>query len=100
MAHTLSTHKFQVSSAVLISAFLFGYLLLVYAAANIQPVGRYVADTRELVAFVTACVILQGLWLLRWLELALLSHDEESRRFSALRLVDDLPSILCWLCAT
>ena len=38
--------------------------------------------------FTVAFAAAQGLWLLRWLEIALLSHDEESRRFSSLRLVD------------
>ena len=34
---------------------------------------------------------------MRWLELAFFSHDEETRRFSSLRLVDDSPAILWWV---
>lgn len=73
-----------------------GYLVLVYGAANIQPVHAYLQEPRLLPYFVCCLLVAQCLWLLRWLEIALRSHDEESRRYSSLRLVDDLPACFCW----
>lgn len=56
---------------------LLGYFALVYAAANIKPVHEFVEDYNLLYAFVIACCVGQGLWILRWLEIATRSHDEE-----------------------
>ena len=74
-----------------------GYLMLVYAAASIQSVHVYVRDGTTFNFFIFTFIAAQGLWILRWLEIAVMSHDEESRRFSAMRLVDDTPAILWWL---
>ena len=73
-----------------------GYGLLAYAAACISPVHDAIDEFAELGAFVIACCCYQLIFVLRWLEIATLSRDEESRRFSALRLVDDSPAILLW----
>ena len=73
------------------------YLLLVWAGQNIYPVDTYTDNKQRLYGFIGFMVLGQGLWLLRWLEVALFSHDTESRRFSALRLVDDMPAILWWI---
>ena len=72
-------------------------LRTVYARRWFRDALQGLPALASLVAFVVACAALQGVWLLRWFELAILSHDEESRRYSALRLVDDLPSVLWWL---
>ena len=77
-----------------------GYFLLVYAAANIEPVHEYMREgSPQLGIFLIVITCAQGLWLMRWLEIAVFSRDEESRRFSALRLVDDGPVLIWWLLA-
>ena len=77
-----------------------GYFLLVYAAANIEPVHEYMREgSPQLGIFLIVLTCAQGLWLMRWLEIAVFSRDEESRRFSALRLVDDGPVLIWWLLA-
>ncbi len=76
---------------------LLGHLMLVYGSANIRPVHEYAKDIVGFASFVGPCAGLQLLWLLRWLEIGLLSRDEESRRFSASRLVDDGPIVLLWI---
>ena len=76
---------------------LLGYLLLVYAAANMQSVHLYLTTDSAFGFFVISFLAAHGLWILRWLELALLSLDEETRRFSSLRLVDDTPAMAWWV---
>ena len=57
-----------------------GYLLLVIGSANIKSYHQFGSSLWELAAFIWPTAAAQLLWLLRWLEIALLSHDEESRR--------------------
>ena len=94
--------RFEPSSTFHRALDLLGYLLLVETAASIGKAHAYQsssAGATELATFVVPSSALHLLWQLRWLEIALKSHDEESRRFSAMKLTDDAPSLLWWAAA-
>jgi len=94
--------RFEPSSTFHRALDLLGYLLLVETAASIGKAHVYQsssAGATELATFIVPSSALHGLWQLRWLEIALRSHDEESRRFSAMKLTDDAPSLLWWAAA-
>ena len=82
-----------------------GYLLVLLAANSVKAYHRQEARQFEddvdarfagFCGFLSAAV---GLWLLRYLEIAIFSHDQASRRYAASLFVDECGVLVCWLLA-